>query len=239
MSAMPSNLPVNQLMGLIRMLPPEVKQTLAQLLAQEQGQAVAPRGDDEDLDLWDEDEDDDWDEDDEDWDEDEEEEWDEDEGLDRRYLLAAEIFGYSYDNYEDHLGNARFDELMPRQVDTLERAEGEDWDDARLAATLERDAGEIPALRALYRRAVSIVDAPTPAESFRRGVRFSIQDALEEGLDDEEAVDRLVGQICHRAADLGYLLDVSGEPLAVYSEELRDQEDLSPYSPLSGEQAEG
>lgn len=239
MSAMPSNLPVNQLMGLIRMLPPEVKQTLAQLLAQELGQAAAPRGDDEDLALWAEDEEDDWDDEDEDWDEDEEEEWDEDEGLDRRSLLAAEIFGYSYDHYEDHLGNLRFDELMPRQVDTLERAERENWDDARLAATLDRDGQEIPSLRGRYRRAVSIVDAPTPAESFRRGVRFSIQDALEEGLDDEEALERLVGQICHRAADLGYLLEVSGEPLAVYSEELRDQEGLSPYSPLSGEQAEG
>ena len=122
---------------------------------------------------------------------------------------------------------------------TLERAERENWDDARLAATLDRDGQEIPSLRGLYRRAVSIVDAPTPAESFRRGVRFSIQDALEEGLDDEEGLERLVGQICHRAADLGYLLEVSGEPLAVYSEELRDQEGLSPYSPLSGEQAEG
>jgi len=230
---MPSNLPVNQLMGLIRMLPPEVKQTLAQLLAQEVGQAGALRDDDEDLDDWDEEEDDDWDE--------EEQEWDEDEGLDRRYLLAAEIYGYSYDYYEDHLGNVRFDELMPRQVDTLERAEGESWDDARLAATLEMGAGEIPALRDLYRRAVSIVDAPTPAESFRRGVRFSIQDALREGLDlnNEEAVERLVGQICHRAADLGYLLEVSGEPLAVYSEELRGQEDLTPYLPPSGERARG
>ena len=94
-----SNLPVTQLMGLIRMLPPELKQTLAELLAQEQGQAAAQRGE-EDLDLWEEDDEDDWEEEDEDWEEDwEEEDEDWDEGLDRRKLLAADIFGYSYANY--------------------------------------------------------------------------------------------------------------------------------------------
>ena len=32
----------------------------------------------------------------------------------RRHFLAAELFNYSFDNYENHLGigNARFDELI-------------------------------------------------------------------------------------------------------------------------------
>lgn len=237
---MPSKMPVTQLMGLIRMLPPEVKQTLAQLLAQEQGQAAGPTGDEEDLEPWEEDDEDDWDEeeDEDDWDEDEEE-WDEDEdeeeGLDRRHLLAAETFGYNYASYEDHLGNVEFDELMPRDVDTLEQAEREGWDDAQLAGVLERAGEEIPRLRHLYRRSVEIVDAPTPAESFRRGVRFSIQDAVDEAFEDQEAIELLVADICSRAADLGYLLDVTGEPLSVYSQELRREQDLSPYSPLPGE----
>jgi hypothetical protein len=35
--------------------------------------------------------------------------------MDRYKLLAAELFGYSYDNYEDHLGigHIRFEKLMP------------------------------------------------------------------------------------------------------------------------------
>lgn len=221
-----SNLPLNQLMGLIRMLPPELKQTLAELLAEEQRQAGQP-GEEEDLDLWEDDEDD-WDED-EDWDEEEE-----GEGLERRKLLAAEIFGYSYDHYEDRLGNPRFGSLMPGEVDIMEQAEREGWDDARLAHGLEMDVEQMPKLRDMYRQAVEIVDAPTPAESFRRGVRFSIQNAMVEGLEDEEAVEELVLQICYRAADLGYLLRVTGEPLWVYSEELREKDNPTLYSPQSG-----
>jgi hypothetical protein len=70
------------------------------------------------------------------------------------------------------------------------------------------------------------VDAPTPAESFRRGVRYSIQDAVEEGLTDEKAIERLVTQICYRAADLAYLLDLEQRRLSDYSEELREEPDF-------------
>lgn len=236
MSAMPSNLPLNQLMGLIRMLPPEMRKTLAQLLAEEQGQGAAQLGEHEDVDLWDDAEDDDWDDD--EWQEgDDEDEWEEDEGLDRRKLLAAETFGYSYASYEDNLGNPRFDELLPQEVDLLEQAEREGWDDERLAGALETGDEDISLRRRLFRRAVEIVDAPTPVESFRRAVRFSIQEAVAEGLEGQEAIENLVGDICSRAADLGYLLDVTGEPLVVYSEELRHEEELSLYAPPAREQA--
>lgn len=149
--------------------------------------------------------------------------WDEGVGMDRQQLLAAETFHYSYANYEDHLGigNVRFDRLMPDDVDTLERAEQEDWDDARLAQALEVEEEHVGRWRLSYQRAKAIVDAPTPAESFRRGVRCSIEDAAQEGLADEQAIEDLVVQICYRAADLAYLLDVRGEALADYSAELR------------------
>ena len=151
--------------------------------------------------------------------------WDEDEeaGMDRRQLLAAETFHYSYANYDNHLGigNVRFDELMPDDVDTLEMAEQENWDDARLAGALQVEEEDVGRWRLSYQRAKAIVDAPTPAESFRHGVRYSIQDAVEDGLAGEKAIDALVVQICYRAADLAYLLDVRGETLTDYSEELR------------------
>ena len=151
--------------------------------------------------------------------------WDEDEGagMDRRQLLAAETFHYSYANYDNHLGigNVRFDELMPDDVDTLEMAEQEGWDDARLAQALEVEEEHVGRWRLSYQRAKAIVDAPTPAESFRHGVRYSIQDAVEEGLADEQEIEDLVVQICYRAADLAYLLDARGETLTDYSEELR------------------
>jgi hypothetical protein len=147
----------------------------------------------------------------------------EEEGMTRQQFLAAETFYYSYANYDNHLGigNIRFDKLMPDNVDTLERAEQEGWDDARLAQALEVEEEHVGHWRRSYQRAKAVVDAPTSAESFRRGVRFSIEDAIEEGLSDEREIQRLVTQICYRAADLAYLLDMRQERLADYSAELR------------------
>src|SRR5207249_4163991 len=46
---------------------------------------------------------------------------------------------------------------------------------------------------------------------FRNAVRFSIQDAVREGLHDAESIEALVTQICYRAADLAYVLHTRGE----------------------------
>jgi hypothetical protein len=147
--------------------------------------------------------------------------------MNRKQLLAAETFHYSYAHYADRLGgNIRFGKWMPRDVDTLERAEREGWDGSRLAQALEVSENRVEFWRESYRRAKEIVDAPTSAESFRRGVRYSIQDAFEEGLTGEEAIERLVTQICYRAADLAYLLDLEQRRLSDYSEELREEPDF-------------
>jgi hypothetical protein len=147
--------------------------------------------------------------------------------MNRKQLLAAETFHYSYVNYADRLGgNIRFDKWMPDDVDSLERAEREGWDDSRLVQALEVSEDRVEFWRESYRRAKKIVDAPTPAESFRRGVRYSIQDAVEEGLTGERQIEELVTQICYRAADLAYLLDLEQRRLSDYSEELRQEPDF-------------
>jgi len=147
--------------------------------------------------------------------------------MNQKQLLAAETFAYSYANYADHLGigNARFDELMPKDIDMLEQAEQEGWDDARLAEALEVEEEDAEFWRISYQRAKDIVDAPNPAEIFRRGVRYSILDALEEGLSVEDDIEALVTQICYRAADLAYLLDLEEKHLSDYSETLRKEPD--------------
>ncbi|HDQ71245.1 MAG TPA: hypothetical protein ENN19_03995 [Chloroflexi bacterium] len=145
--------------------------------------------------------------------------------MERQHLLAAETFHYSYANYADHLGigNVRFDELMPDDVEILEQDETECWEDARLANALGIDEDRAPFWRESYRRAKDIIDAPTPAESFRRGVRYSIEDALESGLNREDDIKLLVSQICYRAADMAYLLDMIGERLSTYSHDVSSQ----------------
>ncbi len=112
---------------------------------------------------------------------------------------------------------------MPDDVDTLARAERENWDAARIARKMEIPEDPVAGYQRAYRNAKAIVDAPSPAEAFRRGVGVSIKRALEEGLNDEGAVERLVTQIGYRAADLGFLLDMEGKRLSEYSEELRHE----------------
>ena len=143
--------------------------------------------------------------------------------MNRRQLLAAELYHYSYAHYADHLGigHVRFEEMMPDDVDIMERAERENWNTARLARALEISEDKVPDWIASYQRAKAVIDAPTPAESFRHGVRHSIQDAIDQGLQDQDDIEQLVTQICYRAADLAYLLDLHRERLSTYSRDLR------------------
>jgi catechol 2,3-dioxygenase-like lactoylglutathione lyase family enzyme len=146
----------------------------------------------------------------------------------REQLIAAEIFGYSFDNYADHLeiGHVRYEEMMPKTVRTLERAATEGWPSSKVAALLEIDIEDANELIAAFDQARQVVDAENPAEMFRNAVRFSIQNAVEEGVADSESIEKLVTQICYRAADLGFILKAKGERLSRYSEHLRKEPDV-------------
>ena len=91
------------------------------------------------------------------------------------------MFSYSFANYRNHLGigHDRFETLMPQDAALLEQAQSKQWSDEKIAKKLEVDLDEISRWRQKYMRAKSITDAENPAESFRFGVRFSIQDAIE------------------------------------------------------------
>lgn len=151
--------------------------------------------------------------------------------MNRKYLLAAELFSYSYANYENHLGigNIRFDKLMPERFDLLHRAHSEGWNNARIAKALEIEEKEVDEWRKSYKQAIDIIDAPHAAESFRRAVRYSIEYATEAGIQTEEDVEKLVTQICYRAADLAVLLENEGKDLSDYSAELRREKGVTYY----------
>ena len=144
--------------------------------------------------------------------------------MDREKLLAAEVYGYSYAHYSDRNGNVRFDRLMPSAIRTIERALEEDWPRRRLAEQLKIAEDEAGNLLSAFQRARQVVDAGDPAESFRNGVRQSIEAAVDEGL-GPESVEELVTQICYRAADMAFLLEMRQEPLSRYSEQLRREPD--------------
>jgi len=151
--------------------------------------------------------------------------------VDRLQLLAAELFGYSFANYEEHLGigNERYERLMPETAETLETAEHEGWSAFKIAEELDVDVERAEQLLVAFERARDVVDAENPAEAFRHGVRFAIMDALDDGLDGPEALENLVTQICFRAADLAVLLEQVGEPLSRYSRHLRREPNVEYY----------
>src|SRR5688572_28625479 len=112
---------------------------------------------------------------------------------------------------------------MPEAVKILERAANEGWPTSNVAELLKVDPEEVPELAAAFDRARQIVDAENPASLFRNAVRFSIQDAVSEGLNDAESIELLVTQICFRAADLAFVLKAKGETLSRYSRHLRKE----------------
>ena len=131
--------------------------------------------------------------------------------MSKKYLLAAETFSYSYANYADHLGiNARFDEYMPDDIDIIERVINAKEGVAELAKKLDVELDIAKEILSSYLTAKDIVFAS------------SILLSLESGLNSEEDINNLVGQICYRTSDLAYLLDLEEKELTDYSEALRD-----------------
>ena len=118
---------------------------------------------------------------------------------------------------------------MPKAVETLETAERKGWPATQTATALEVDVEQAEELLEALQRAREVVDAENPAEAFRNGVRFSIWHAVEEGLRDPEAFEKLVTQLCYRAADLAFWLEREGKTLSRYSRHLRREPGVEYY----------
>ena len=150
--------------------------------------------------------------------------------MERILFLAAEIFSYSYANYDDHLGiNERFDTLMPHDAEILETALKEEWPIEKVAQELDASTETTRKLLFSVKGALEVVDAENPAESFRNAVRQSIEVAIKDGLATTEAIESLVTQICYRAANLGLVLDKKGHHLSQYSRHLRKDPETEYY----------
>ncbi len=147
--------------------------------------------------------------------------------LNRQQLLTAEIFGYSYANYAEHLGvgNERFEKLMPDDAAKLELAVNKNWEVSRLAKTLNVDADTASSLIASTKDALKIVDAANPAIAFREAISQLVAKTSEEGLDSDDAVRNLVTQVCYRVSDLAHLLAADATDLMSQCEGLRREID--------------
>ena len=148
--------------------------------------------------------------------------------MNKKQLLAAELFNYSYDNYADHLevGNERFTKLMPEFYEILERSQIENWPKKKIAKELEIEEDTVEYWIHRLKTAKEIIFAKNASESFRFAVKDTIKRAVDEGLDSDEKIEDLVIQICYRSADFGYLLNLEKKQLYDYSRWLRRDRDV-------------
>ena len=114
---------------------------------------------------------------------------------------------------------------MPEDALVLEKADNENWSIEKIAKKLDVTLAQAKELQRTYKKAIRIVDADNAAQSFREGVKQSIEYSLEQGVESDEEIEKLVTQICYRAADLSYLLTLEGKELFEYSRELRRGKD--------------
>lgn len=145
----------------------------------------------------------------------------------RVHYIAAEMFGYSYDNYYEkvEMGHIRFTKYMPDNVRMMEKAEKEQWSDVRLAKQLEVEIGKLVEFKSAYADAVRIVDADNSANAYIEGIKQSLKNAIEAGLESEADFNQLVSQILYRTADLSLLLREEEKELWEYSQIFRDWEE--------------
>lgn len=144
----------------------------------------------------------------------------------RVHYIAAEMFGYSYENYYDKvtMGHIRFTKYMPDDVKAVEQAEQEEWSNERLAKKLNVSVSKLEVVRAAYIDAVKLVDAGDSVDKYIEGVIQSVKNAVEIGLKSEVDINQLVSQILYRTSDLSFLLREEEDELWTYSEKLRDWE---------------
>ncbi len=146
--------------------------------------------------------------------------------LTRKELLAAETFDYGYVQYRDYQSGSGDSWL--NDIDTLERAEREGWEPSRIAQATNICEGDLWHYLRNFRDGKKIVNAPNPAEGFRRAVRCAIQSNLEFGTFDEEI---LVSYFGRRMSDLGYCVDMEGRSITYYLSELCPEENHSQARP--------
>lgn len=144
--------------------------------------------------------------------------------MERVHYLAAEIFGYSYDHYQEkiEMGHTRFTKYMPEDVMVMELAEKTNWSDKELADKLDIDLDKAVDYKKALINAKRIVDAENSMKSYIEGVKESIDSVVESGIENEQDINKLVSQILYRTADFGFLLKNEGDELWQYSEMLRD-----------------
>jgi len=139
--------------------------------------------------------------------------------MNRHQLIAAEMYGYSYDHYQDKIDirHKRFTKYMPQDIRTLEKGLEEGVSDAELAKRLEMDVKDIPNYKAAFERSVLVVDTKNAGEAFKVSLRQTLVNYIERGKFDKENIDAIIEQILYNTTDFAFLLRREDKTISDYS----------------------
>ena len=150
----------------------------------------------------------------------------------REHYLAAEIYGYSYDHYNEKIkmGHERFSKYMPRDIEILEQSEKENWSEQRMAKALEIEIYQVKSFKDSFARAKKIVDQENAARSYIAALEASVESVVSNTLTKIADTDiepttlskQLVAQILYCTSDFGHLLAKEEKELYEYGQILRD-----------------
>ncbi len=127
----------------------------------------------------------------------------------RRYdYIAAELYGYSYEHYQDKIDvhSRRFTYEMPSDAKLLEQAINESWTEEKIAEKLGIELDRVNDFKEAFHRAVKIVDSGSAYSKFEAGIRNTIDVVLEDHEIEKELKAFLIEQLLYQARDYEFLL---------------------------------
>ncbi|MGK7396769.1 MAG: hypothetical protein ACNS62_19490 [Candidatus Cyclobacteriaceae bacterium M3_2C_046] len=130
--------------------------------------------------------------------------------MDKYKLLAAEMNGFRYADYYNHLGNLHFDTILPNEVKRLEKAAQENWSDDQISRELKLDREVARKKLRKYKLAKKLIESPGLAEFLRRSLRETLKTCASIS---EEEQEQMVENICQRMTDLGFMLERRNQQL--------------------------
>lgn len=143
--------------------------------------------------------------------------------MNRWQYIVAEMYGYSYDHYQDKIDiqHIRFTKYMPDDIRILEKSLDEGVSDDVLAKRLEIPVEKIDDYKEAYYRAKYVVDTKNAGEAFKNSLRLTIKNHVDQENFDDESIDALVEQILYRTTDFAFLLKNENKSISDYSYEFR------------------
>lgn len=140
----------------------------------------------------------------------------------RRYdYLAAELFGYSYQHYQEKLDihHIRFYKYMPNMVRALETGIKESWSNEKIAAKMGIEKEQVNEFKEDYFRIISIVDNNSTFKMFEEGIKATIETVFEGHTLSEEIKEQLIDQLMYRAKDFQFVLREEYDSIYSFEEE--------------------